>query len=245
MDLNTVTVIARPCSRDEIKLFAKGDAYLAGGPCFFSEPQPQLRRLIDLTTLRWQSLVANEAGLSIAATCTVAELDAFEPPVAWGAATLIGRCCRSFLASFKIWNTATVGGNVCMALPAGPMISLVAALNGVCVISGLDGGERRPPVLDFVQGPAQNALRSGELLRTIELPREALTRHTAFRRISLTPLGRSGALLIGTLSVASGFALTVTASTRRPVRLAFARIPKKATVEEQPPPENPPGPLST
>ena len=141
MDLNTVTVIARPRSRDEIKPIAEGDAYLAGGTWLFSEPQPQLRRLIDLTTLGWQSLVANEAGLSIAATCTVAELDAFEPPVAWGAATLIGRCCRSFLASFKIWNTATVGGNVCMALPAGPMISLVAALHGVCVIWRLDGGE--------------------------------------------------------------------------------------------------------
>jgi CO/xanthine dehydrogenase FAD-binding subunit len=233
MDLNTVTAIARPRSRDEIKPFAEGDAYLAGGTWLFSEPQPQLSRLIDLVALGWQSLVANEAGLSVAATCTVAEFDAFEPPVAWSAATLIGRCCRSFLASFKIWNTATVGGNVCMALPAGPMISLVAALNGVCVIWGLDGGERRLPVLDFVQGPAQNALRSGELLRTIELPREALTRHTAFRRISLTPLGRSGALLIGTLSVASGFTLTVTASTRRPVRLAFASIPNKATLEEQ------------
>jgi CO/xanthine dehydrogenase FAD-binding subunit len=97
----------------------------------------------------------------------------------------------------------------------------------------LDGGERRLPVLDFVQGPTQNALRSGELLRTIELPREALTRRTAFRRISLTPLGRSGALLIGTLSVASGFTLTVTASTRRPVWLAFAGIPNKTTLEER------------
>jgi hypothetical protein len=96
MDLNTVTVIARPRSRDEIKLFAEDDAYLAGGTWPFSEPQPQLRRLIDLTTLGWQSLVANEAGLSIAATCTVAELDAFELPVAWGATTLIGGAAVPF-----------------------------------------------------------------------------------------------------------------------------------------------------
>jgi hypothetical protein len=41
MDLNTVTAIARPRSRDEIKLFAEGDAYLAGGTWLFSEPQPQ------------------------------------------------------------------------------------------------------------------------------------------------------------------------------------------------------------
>ena len=47
---------------------------------------------------------------------------------------LIDQCCRAFLASFKIWKTATVGGNLCMALPAGPMIALTAALDGDCVI---------------------------------------------------------------------------------------------------------------
>jgi hypothetical protein len=67
----------------------------------------------------------------------------------------------------------------------------------------------------------------------LSCPARRSTRRTAFRRISLTPLGRSGALLIGTLSVASGFTLTVTASTRRPVRLAFAGIPNKTTLEER------------
>ena len=218
MDLNTIGEIARPKPRDGTIDWRDGDAWLAGGTWLFSEPQPQLRRLIDLHGLGWEPLTIGDRGLEIAATCEIAKLVAFTAPADWTAAPLIGECCRAFLSSFKIWNTATVGGNVCMALPAGPMISLVAALHGVCVIWRLDGGERRLPVLDFVQGPAQNALRSGELLRTIELPREALTRRTAFRRISLTPLGRSGALLIGTLSVASGFTLTVTASTRRPLR---------------------------
>ena len=38
MDLNTVTVIARPRSRDEIKLFAEGDAYLAGALGYSPSP---------------------------------------------------------------------------------------------------------------------------------------------------------------------------------------------------------------
>src|SRR5277367_3484269 len=191
MDLNAITTIDRPRSRDDFGAFADGDAWLAGGTWLFSEPQPHLRRLIDLSALDWEPLRVSDAGLFVAATCTVATLNAFEAPASWIAAELIDQCCRAFLASFKVLNMATVGGNFCMALPAGPMISLAAALDGVCVIWTPDGGERR-------------------------LPREALTRRTAFRRISLTPLGLSSALLIGTLSAAGTFALTVTASTRRP-----------------------------
>jgi CO/xanthine dehydrogenase FAD-binding subunit len=117
---------------------------------------------------------------------------------------------------------ATVGGNICMSLPAGPMISLATALDGICTIWTPDGGERRVAVIDFVLGPQRNALLPGELLRLVTLPISALRRRTAFRQISLTPLGRSAVLLIGTLSPDDGsFSVTVTASTRRPVRLSF------------------------
>lgn len=225
LDINTITAVRRPRERAELWPFCEGDAWLGGGTWLFSEPQPKLSRLVDLSDLGWQPLVASDAGLSIAATCKVATLDAFEPPVAWPAARLIGTCCRSFLASFKIWNMATVGGNLCMSLPAGPMISLTAALDGVCTIWSPDGSERRVPVVDFVKGPLSNDLRPGEILRSISLPWQALARRTAFRRASLTPLGRSGVLLIGTLANRGEFVLTVTASTRRPVRLAFTALP--------------------
>jgi CO/xanthine dehydrogenase FAD-binding subunit len=101
-----------------------GDAWLAGGTWLFSEPQAHLSRLIDLTDLKWPALAIDETGLLISATCTVAQLDALACPPDWIAAPLINQCCRAFLASFKIWKTATVGGNICMSLPAGPMISL-------------------------------------------------------------------------------------------------------------------------
>jgi CO/xanthine dehydrogenase FAD-binding subunit len=226
MDLNAITTIARPRSRDDIGAFADGDAWLAGGTWLFSEPQTHLRRLIDLSLLDWAPLLVSDAGLSVGATCTVATLNAFEAPASWTAAELIGQCCRAFLASFKIWNMATVGGNLCMALPAGPMISLSAALDGVCVIWTPEGGERRLSIFDFVLSPQRNALREGELLRGVELPMAALMRRTAFRRASLAPLGRSGVLVIGALAADGGFILSVTASTRRPARLAFDRIPE-------------------
>lgn len=140
MNLNRVAEVARPSTRIEIPGWRDEDAWLAGGTWLFSEAQPDVRRLIDLEGLGWEALRADEQGLAIAATCTISQLDAFPLPGNWEAAPLIRLCCRSLLASFKIWHTATVGGNVCMSLPAGAMISLTASLEGVCTIWRPDGG---------------------------------------------------------------------------------------------------------
>ncbi|MEH3147500.1 MAG: FAD binding domain-containing protein [Methylobacterium frigidaeris] len=225
MDLNTIAGVVQPRSRADLDGWRPGDAWLAGGTWLFSEPQPDLGRLIDLAGLGWEPWTVTEAGLSLAATCTIATLDRIALPVPWIAAPLVGQCCRALLGSFKIWNVATVGGNLCMALPAGPMIALAAALDGRCTIWTPEGGERAVPVTDFVRGPQETALARGEVLRRIDLPAAALRRRTAFRRVSLSPNGRSGALAIGTLDPGGAFALTVTAATRRPVVLRFAALP--------------------
>ena len=265
MDLHTIDDVVRPRERGELPEWRPGDAWLAGGTWLFSEPQPGLRRLVDLTDLRWPALEIGDGGLSIAATCTIAALERADLPASWTAAPLVGACCRALLGSFKVWNAATVGGNLCMALPAGPMIALAVTLDATCVVWTLDrdpspagegesaeadrgwGGDadpgclhptpvrsfastrpsppgegssvRRLSALDLVLGPQQTALAPGEILRAIDIPAAALARRTAFRRISLSPNGRSGALLIGTRADDGLLALTVTASTRRPVRL--------------------------
>jgi CO/xanthine dehydrogenase FAD-binding subunit len=232
MDLNAITGIARPRHRAELPSWSAGDAWLAGGTWLFSEPQTKINRLIDIADLGWPPLEVSEEGLRIAATCKIAELDGMSFPPNWTAAPLFNRCSRSFLASFKIWNMATVGGNLCMSLPAGPMISLTAALDGVCTIWTPEGGERQVTVRDFVLAPLRNVLQPGELLRAIDLPLSSLRRRTAFRQIALSPLGRSGALVIGTLSPDDGsFALTVTAATPRPICLSFPNLPTRAALD--------------
>jgi CO/xanthine dehydrogenase FAD-binding subunit len=232
MDLNTITEVAHPRTRAQLPVWTAGDAWLAGGTWLFSEPQAHLTRLIDLTDLKWPALTIGETHLTIAATCTVAQLDALACPPEWVAAPLIDQCCRAFLASFKIWKTATVGGNVCMSLPAGPMISLTSALDGVCTIWKADGSEQKIAVADFVTGGQRNVLAPGDLLRSIDIPLAALKRRSAFRQISLTPVGRSAALLIGSVDNNGALALTVTASTVRPIRLSFAEIPTAEELHE-------------
>jgi CO/xanthine dehydrogenase FAD-binding subunit len=128
--------------------------------------------------------------------------------------------------SFKIYNAATVGGNICMSLPAGAMISLAASLEGVYTLWPQGGKPRKISALDFVTGNHMNVLEPGELLRGIHLPTSALEKRFAFRRNSLTHLGRSAALIVGTRSkTGDDFTLTVTAATAKPMQLAFDRLP--------------------
>ncbi|AXJ08718.1 FAD binding domain-containing protein [Arthrobacter sp. PM3] len=239
MDMNTIEAVVRTSDPAD---WRDGDAWLAGGTVLFSygsfafgrEP---LRRLLDLGATGWPAVTVSDAGIDLAATCTIAELYAVPESdagraraAAWPGLELIRPCCDSFVASFKVWNMSTVGGNLCTSLPAGPMISLCAALDGTATVLGPGGTRREVPVRDFVTGDARNCLAPGELLRSVHLPASALASRVAFRRLSLSNLGRSGVLLIGRQGRAEDGAdgalvLTVTAATKRPVQL---RLPAGA-----------------
>jgi CO/xanthine dehydrogenase FAD-binding subunit len=223
MDLHTVETVHRPTDRAELQArLGAGAAVLAGGTWLFSEPQPHLRALVDLTGMGWPALVSGPDGaLEIAATCTLAELAAAGP-------ALFRDCCRCLAGSFKIWHTATVGGNLCLGLPAGPVTSLCAGLDATALLWGPGGGERRVPVADLVTGVRRTAIEAGEVLRSVTVPASSLRARTALRRIALTPQGRSGAVLLGRRDPDGRFVLTVTAATERPCRLAFTAPPDAA-----------------
>src|SRR6516162_1888670 len=102
MDLNSITQMYRPTSIDFLPEWREGYAWLAGGTWLFSEPQPSIRALVDLESLSWPALKLQPDGLEIAATCTIAELNAFRAPVEWKASPLFRECSQSLQASFKM-----------------------------------------------------------------------------------------------------------------------------------------------
>ncbi len=137
VDLNAVTGYAPAPGAG----WRDGDAFLGGGTWLFSEPQPGTTRC-STSPLRLAAahrdrrrpgdrgdLHARRAG----------PLAARARPAARGAAALPRQCADALLGSFKVQNVATVGGNICLSLPAGPMISLAAALDGVAAIAPADG----------------------------------------------------------------------------------------------------------
>ncbi|MFB6638344.1 FAD binding domain-containing protein [Streptomyces chartreusis] len=233
MDLNTITEVIRRPSEQPGRDWHEGDAWLAGGTWLSSTEQPDLRRLIDLTALRWDPLAPTDEGLEIGATCTIRDLYAFPWPQRWTAGPLFRASCEAFLSSFKVWNSATVGGNICMSLPAGPMITATVALEARYELWAPDGSVRFVDAVDFVTGDHRNVLAPGEILRRITVPERALRQRTSHRRFTLTRLGRSTVFLVGTQRPgAKNLLLTLTAGTTRPIRLAFDALPDGRTLRE-------------
>jgi CO/xanthine dehydrogenase FAD-binding subunit len=223
MDLIEVERMRVATSRADLVL-APGEAVLAGGTWLFSEPQPGVRGLVDLAGLGWEPLTElPDGGLSVAATSTLAQLR--DAAALFGPAEgLIAPLVEALLGSWKIHRVATVGGNICTALPAGPMTSLAAGLGATAVLWTADA-ERRVPVADLVTGVRATALTPGEVLRAIEFPSPPAS--ASHRRASLSPLGRSAALVVARVD-AGGFTLTVTASTPAPRVFAFDAVPSAA-----------------
>ncbi len=75
-----------------------------------------------------------------------------------------------YMGSPAIRNLATVGGNLCNASPAADLPPVLLALDAEVGLAGPDG-ERRLPLAAFFRAPGHTALRTGELLLWIELPR--------------------------------------------------------------------------
>lgn len=234
MDIHTVTSFRRAYDRDDLAL-GPGEVFLGGGTWLMSEPLPGTTGFVDLTTMGWPDLVVTDAGLEIAATCTIARLvawaqgrDAVPVPPDWSAARLAVDAANALLASFKIWNTATVGGNVCRSFAAAAMVSLATGLDGDALIWMPDGGERRMPVARLVTGNGTNSLAHGEVLRAVFLPAHALRSRALLRKIALAELGRSGAVVTGRVDPDGAAVFGITAATLSPVVRRFDRLPDAA-----------------
>jgi CO/xanthine dehydrogenase FAD-binding subunit len=113
------------------------------------------------------------------------------------------------------------------------MTSLAAALDAELLIWRADGSDEYMPVTEFITGNKTNVLQPGDVLRSLHIGDTALRSHTAYRKLALSPLGRSGAVLVGRLNADASFALTVTAGTIRPVQLRFAGIPTARELQEK------------
>jgi CO/xanthine dehydrogenase FAD-binding subunit len=238
VDITTITSFRAARTRADLAL-AEGERFIAGGTWLMSEPQPDTTGFVDLTTMDWPDVEVDEQGLRIGATCTIARLLAWSEgraadlpavPDSWRAVAMIPDAAHALLASFKIWNTATVGGNLCRTFAAGSMISFAVALDGVAVVWTADGREVRMPVADLPTGNGTNVLGRGDVVRAVEIPARTLGSRALLRKIALAELGRSGAVVTGRRDADGGATFAITAATSTPTVLRFDALPDAATL---------------
>lgn len=216
MDLPSVTTVARPADRGTIPT---SGLFVGGGTWVFSEPQLDHTVLVDLLALEWPAITIRSGGLEVAATATLAQLAHHFYPASWPATGLFLSGAQCLLASFKVLDAATIGGNLALAFPAGAMIAVAVALEARVLLWRADGITDVVNAGDFVTWTAQTALGRGDLIRSIYFPAHALRGATAIRKAAMADKGRSGVLVIGRTTDNGEPRLTVTAATHRPVVL--------------------------
>jgi carbon-monoxide dehydrogenase medium subunit len=122
-----------------------------------------VRRLPELSGLR----PTPEGGLEIGATTTHRQMEV-SPDVR----TYCPALAETFghVATIRIRNQGTVGGNLAHADPAQDPPPMLIALDGAAVVASREGQRRRIPLDEFFVDYFETALQPGEVLVSVELP---------------------------------------------------------------------------
>jgi len=152
---------------------------IAGGTDLFTADHLDMEALLDVDKLGL-AYVREEAGtLHIGAATTFAEIA--KSPLIREKFTALQEAARQ-LADRSTRNMATIGGNVCTALPSGDAIAPLAAA-GARFLTATPAGEKRYGVEDFFLGPRRTVLEKGDILTEIQIPACGAGEATAFEKM--------------------------------------------------------------
>jgi CO/xanthine dehydrogenase FAD-binding subunit len=90
----------------------------------------------------------------------------------------------------QVRNSATIGGNICNASPAGDMIIPLLLLDAEVELACRSGGKvesRRMPLSEFFTGPGQTGILPTEILTSIRFPVPGRDFIAAFRKFGARP----------------------------------------------------------
>ena len=176
---------------------APGEAsFIAGGTDLLLDIQqgrhPHVHTLIDVTQIpELCQLEVRDQNLYIGAAVPLNRIKN-APEVQWHARALAE--AAALIGGPQVRNTATLGGNVGHALPAGDGTIALLALAAEAEIASLEG-RRRLPVEELFTGPGKSILKPrNELLVGFHLPAIEKGDGSAFRRV-MRPQGVAIAIL--------------------------------------------------
>jgi carbon-monoxide dehydrogenase medium subunit len=129
------------------------------------------------------------------------------------------------MAGMQIRNLATLGGNLCSAVPSADLPPSLLTADAELLLAVHDG-ERRIPLKSFFLAPRKTAIRDGEVLAAVFVPTLPPATGTAYRKFQLR-----GASALAVVGVAAR--LTLVKGTIENARIAIsASAPTPLLVEE-------------
>jgi CO/xanthine dehydrogenase FAD-binding subunit len=196
MDLLNADTYLCPDNIQTITNWGEGWTWLAGGTWLFSEPQPNLKVLVDIQQLGWDEIEVIENHLTIGATCPLIKLLEYPYPEIWTASTGLKNAVTALAASSKVVNVATVGGNICLALSVGTLAPVMVALDATYEIWNLQGQSRQVAAKDFQIGSKKTILQAGEILRRVLIPLPHLQWQVNYQRFSIAATDPALAIVV-------------------------------------------------
>jgi len=161
----------KPASVEEtVKLLDKyGDKgqIIAGGTDLLVDKDPKIKAIIDITGLGLNYIKPDGNGLKIGATTTFADIKASPALTKDPYNILIQSASR--MSTPQVRNMATIGGNICYAMPSANGAIPLIALSAGTKIAG-PGGERVVPVEKFSTGLGTTILKKGEMAVEFQVP---------------------------------------------------------------------------
>ena len=150
---------------------------IAGGTDLLVEKDPQVEVLIDIAGLGLDYVKSDSQGVRIGATTTFANIAA--SPILQKNPYNILVQAASQIGTPQIRNVATIGGNICHAVPSADSAPALLILGATLSISS-KAGERSIKIADFFKDVRKDALEKGELLTEVQLPTFPARTGTAF-----------------------------------------------------------------
>jgi carbon-monoxide dehydrogenase medium subunit len=180
----------------------------------------------NIKALRGISFSEKE-GLKIGALVTCAELEASKvlrrrAPALWDAAYV--------MASPQVKTLATIGGNLCSAVPSADTAPPLIALGAQALLSG-PKGKRTVAVENLFKGPAETAVERDEILVQILVPKPAKQSSAVYLKLM-----RRAALDLALVGVAAYVCLDADKKTCKEVRIALGAVaptPMRAPLAEK------------
>ncbi|MGB7381315.1 MAG: FAD binding domain-containing protein [Rivularia sp. (in: cyanobacteria)] len=229
MDLHNIDNYLLPTDINQVTDWGEGWSWVAGGTWLFSEPQPDIKTLVDIQSLGWDEIdfisspnsFENEL-LAIGATCPLVKLLQYPWPPEYTAVEGFRGAVNALSASMKVVNMATVGGNICLALSVGTLAPIMVALDASYEIWNHKGKSRIIAATEFQLASRQTVLQSGELLRRVLIPVENMNWQVDYKRFGIAASDTALAIVVGAYnSTAKKLRLVIGASVAAPVLLEF------------------------
>jgi carbon-monoxide dehydrogenase medium subunit len=156
---------------------------IAGGTDLIVDKPPEVEYLVDIESLPLDYIRKNETGLSIGALTSVSNLRRSDL-LKENAFTALSEACQQFGHS-NLRNLATIGGNICSAVPSADLPPPLMVLGAKIKKTGPDG-EATIPLERFFTFVRNTILRPGDVLTEIQIPDLKKRTGTAFLKIGRT-----------------------------------------------------------